>query len=467
MTILPINKLLDHTYNETLENISNVINPINASQSIKNYTDIIESIDKTVREIALNLLQKSIEKIDEDYFNSKNRKLSYWVKDKRTRTIITVFGQFTFTRRIYECKSSGKYYTHVDRKLGLPKYDKYDPTVKAQIVELAANSNSMIKVGEIVGERIYSNFTLDARRKNYNISRQTVHNIIKSVKRFNPNINRKNNTPEILYIMADEKYVNLQRHSKDKVMVKHAVVFESLEMRLNRSILKNKLTYTSIDSSFWINFHDHLAKVYDLDKVKQIVIMGDGAAWIKAGVHEFANADFVLDKFHTFQAIEHISKEPRLNLAMNQSIYENDIEIFNSVIDVLKIFEEDNESRLKSIKEKASYIRRHWEPIQKALSPTIPGCSMEAHISHNLASILSSRPKAYSLKMLNKIINLRNLNLNNIDIQNLYLDTLHLDDSDEIQEIEKEVLDFSMFDPKSSYDKSSTSRWLKRFISRN
>ena len=467
MYILSINQLLDHTQNEYLKEILNVIDPFNLEASINNYSTIIENIDITIREMALTMLRDYMEKMDDDFFNSENRKLSYYVKSKRSRSLITVFGKFEYTRRIYECKSTGEYYTHVDRKLGIPKYDKYDPTVKAQVVELAADSNSMIKVGQIIGEKIYSSFTRDSNRKNYNISRQTVHNILKNMNRFNPSINRKNNTPEVLYIMADEKYINLQRSNKNKLMLKHIVTFESIKYAGNRAELKNKLVYSSHEKEIWIDFHNHLANVYDLDKIKKIVIMGDGASWIKAGIHELIDAEFILDKFHTFQAIENMTKDSKLNNALRQSIYENDINLFNDIHNVLKFLEKDDETRLKNIKEKATYIKRHWNEIQRAHMPQIPGCSMEAHISHNLASIFSNRPKAYAINNLIKYANLRDLYLNNVDILNIYLDTLHFKKENNVLEIKKEVLDFSMFDPRSSYDKSSTSNWLKGLISRN
>ena len=42
--------------------------------------------------------------------------------------------------------------------------------------------------------------------------------------------------------------------------------------------------------------------------------------------------------------------------------------------------------------------------------------------------------------------------------------TLHFNRDSKPVQLKKEVLDFSMFDPKPSYDKSSTSNWLKGFI---
>ena len=44
------------------------------------------------------------------------------------------------------------------------------------------------------------------------------------------------------------------------------------------------------------------SKQYALDKVKQFVVGGDGAAWIGRGTEEFGNAVFQLDGFHLSRA---------------------------------------------------------------------------------------------------------------------------------------------------------------------
>ena len=92
---------------------------------------------------------------------------------------------------------------------------------------------------------------------------------------------------------------------------------------------------------------------------------------------------------------------------------------------------------------------------------------MEPQISHNLAAIFTSRPKGFGLKNLKRYVSLRDLHLNNVDVQEAYLKTLYYEKTDSTQPIEKEVINLSMFDERSSYDKSSTSNWMKGFIARN
>ncbi len=466
MTILSNLNLLDYTYSQTLSKLKSFIDPNNGTYSIDTFADIIETIDISVRELARTLLEEALESMDDVFFHSAQRKRDYKVKAKRPRTLITMFGSITVTRRIYQSKSTGKCFTYVDRKLGLPRYDRYDPAVKARIIEAYADHNSMIKVGQIIGELINATFSRNPNRKLSRISRQTVHNIVKGVHKLSPTFDRRTVTPDTLYLMADEKFINLQRGDKDRAMVKHSLLFEGFEKKEKRTVLTNKMTFTSCETDFWESINDVLAQIYDMNKVKQIVIMGDGAPWLKTGARESPYATFILDKFHTFQAMNAMTRDESLRYNLREAIIKDDIVTFKQLIQVLNLNHQDEPKRLETIASKAKYIIKHGKAIQFAHHQSMLGSSMEAHISHNLASVFSSRPKAYGLKNLEVYLSTRNLHLNNIDIVNTYLKTFHYPKSHKVQPIEKEVLDFSMFDPRPSYDKSSHSLWLKGFISK-
>ena len=467
MTILPNNSLLDHLYSKTFKALAHIITPMNQNTSLDNYADMIQNIDELMREAALALLKDSLEEMDEKFFNSQMRKRDYYVKMKRERTLITLFGQVTFSRRIYESKSDGSYYIHVDRKMGLPKYDRYDPTVKAKVVEAYANQNSMIKVGEIIGEFMYATFSRNEERKNFNISRQTVYNILKNAPKLMPNIDRQDQTPKTLYVMADEKYISTQRSDKNNAMAKQLVLFEAVLGDDKRLSLQNKIVFTRLHGNIWSQFHDYLSTVYDLDKVEKIVVLGDGANWIKFGRYELPKTEFVLDTFHGFQAINHITTDEGHRSDLRTNIFINNRNEFIEIVEDIKEEFKEEEKRLETIQNKFEYIINNWQPIQRGLKDETPGCSMEAQISHNLAAVYTSRPKAYKIDNLETYIYYRDLNQNNVDILNAYLKTFNDTKTDKAQYIEKEVIDLSFFDPKPRYDKSSTSNWLKGFISKH
>lgn len=99
----------------------------------------------------------------------------------------------------------------------------------------------------------------------------------------------KSNTPDTIYIIADEKYKSVQGEWREdgkakKHMTKLAVIFEGMEMVCkNRYKLINKYAYAGHEATFWDTIFDILNKRYDLSLVKNIIIMGDGANWIKKG----------------------------------------------------------------------------------------------------------------------------------------------------------------------------------------
>ena len=68
---------------------------------------------------------------------------------------------------------------------------------------------------------------------------------------------------------------------------------------------------------------------------------------------------------------------------------------------------------------------------------------MESQISHNLAYLLSSRPKGYSLKMLNKILKIRLLFKNNENIKLLFLNNFN---NSKILTFNKEILNYDVYD---------------------
>lgn len=60
--------------------------------------------------------------IDECFFHSDERKNSYYSKDKQPRTLVTLFGTITFTRRRYTNRSTGNSFHYIDYLLGISQY---------------------------------------------------------------------------------------------------------------------------------------------------------------------------------------------------------------------------------------------------------------------------------------------------------------------------------------------------------
>ena len=73
---------------------------------------------------------------------------------------------------------------------------------------------------------------------------------------------------------------------------------------------------------------------------------------------------------------------------------------------------------------------------------------MESQISHSLAAYFTSRPKGYSLKTLDKLINLRLLKLNKYNIKELFLNNFN---KNIIIYLNNEKMNYTIFNKKETF----------------
>lgn len=439
ITKLIINEIIKTTTNITMNSIDNVFN----------YINLIKSFDNIVNKSIIMSIKTFLEQLDNSYTNSPERKRKYDIKDYCSRTILTIFGEITFKRHFFKSKLDGSCFCYVDRQLGLKKYQYFDPYIRSLIVEKAAQdsiSAACREINELIGNRVYLNpkFKL--------LSRQSARNIILDAL-LAEEADISIDTPEEIYIMADEKWIATQRkedgskHKKNshnkKVMVKSIVVFDGYAKNKRRNLL-NKKVFASKDENIINQSLDYINKVYDVSKIKRVFIMGDGASWIKVlpQYYKFeSNTEiyFGLDKFHFKQALHHLAMNKTYeNYLLNYIINDNK-NAFNQLVNFIK---QNNPKREDMINQKRDYILSHWKDIQRLYEYKM-SCPMESQISHNIASITTSRPKGYSHKMLNKILNLRLKYLNGQNIKQLYLINFN---SNEIKNTTIQHLNFDVFD---------------------
>lgn len=209
----------------------------------------------------------------------------------------------------------------------MPKYDQYDPCVKSLIFESYANNNSMIKIGQIIGNRIFSPFSLSKDRIYHAIPRQTVQNILKSHSTLGIQPASIETALDTLYGMADEKWIALQsndeNNEKERQMVKATIFFEDVALvkgHKKRNQLVNRNVFFATGSSFWNFIYDQLCSIYDMNFIKHIWVLGDGASWIRNGTYVFRSdstrSSFSLDRFHLKQALRRISKDKNIRRFM-------------------------------------------------------------------------------------------------------------------------------------------------------
>ena len=429
------------------------------TQSINNfsknkYISFMLNLQKLFFNEIKKLIITFIETVDNIYRDSKERKQKLYINIKHDpRTIYTIFGEITFHRTYYKYKKEKKYYYFIDDVFGLPKYDTYDPVVKAISVDDAVNSNpnnaanhSSLRISHIL-DSISSNVS--------QISRQSIYRWIKKI-----NINTINYEPiptsKTLYVMADEKWIHKQDKldtSKKKkwIMSKCFVTFTHIKTKGKRNILKGKHIFITTTNNPWKEFMDEIAKIYDFEKIETINLLSDAGTWILAGKSElklYTTNKIVVNtcEFHVKQKINRSTKDQDLRKKLYKIIYEDeDKKLFKkTMLDIID--NQAKQSRKDKITDYMNYILKHWNGII-AMKYCPCKSSMESHISHCIASNFGSRPKAYSNSNIQTYLKLREASLNVINIIDYYLKYFYADEHFIYNE--KEV-DFSLFDYSTS-----------------
>ena len=411
------NKIIPIISLKLFNDVEFLLNNLFVNDGSNHYFNLIYKIQTSAREMVKSIVSSTFEELDNDFKESTYRKTRYFVnKSNVSRTLITIVGEITFKRTYYVSKHSNKKFFYIDKIFDLPKNDHYDPIVKAIAISKAVSTSQA----------------------------QSVYNWIKNW--YVPNIVPKSvETPDTLYVMADEKYIGSQDIEKD-IMIKSFVAFENvIDVSKNRRKLVNRTVFSHYVDRPWLAFMDFIAMKYDFNKIKNICLLGDGASWIKSGTGELRlsqnnSVKFYLCEFHFKQAIHHITTDADERYYLIH-IFKNKSKSY--FIDAVGTIIYNNPNRKETITKKLNYIINNYANIKSMLDLNI-GSSMESHISHLIASLFSSRPKGFSTKRITKYLKLNDYKNNNINIFKLYLSTYSQKKTTELYE---NTYDYEIFTP--------------------
>ena len=405
------------------------------NNSNNKYFSLVSNVQSSVRELVRNVVITTFQEIDEDFKSSAYRQSRYFInKSNVERTLITIVGEIHFTRTYYQNKfSNNSRFFYIDKMFDLPKYDHYDPIIKGIAIKNAfdtSQAQSARDTSAIIGNLKYfmDNSTVN------NISRQSVYNWIKEW--HTPDIVPASvETPETLYVMADEKYIGAQDIKKD-IMVKCFVTFEDVaQVSKNRRMLVNRSVFSCYDSNAWPLFMDYIAKRYDFSKIKNIALLADGGTWIKSGLSELKldstnSVKFFLCEFHFAQAIHHITSDENERFYLLHIFKTKDKLYFQNAVAQITA---QNPKREEIITKKLNYIINNYSAIKSMLELNI-GSSMESHISHLIASFFASRPKGYSTNRIKQYLKLNDYKNNGMNIFKIYIQSYNFEETVTINE---------------------------------
>lgn len=374
--------------------------------------ELEHNIFNSTNELNLDILKQILEYLDLEYKNSKKRKDKYYVQQTRERTLITSLGLLTFNKTYYKSKMkiNGKYeyYSYLEDYLGIAKWAKM--TLAAEVI--------------LINNALDNGYSWSANNSitNYITTRQTISSKIQSINyNYVENIPKKD-TPEVIYIEADEVHANLQ--SRDKGTKNRIVpIILTHEGHKEDFVKKKELKEQHYIASsilktdkLWNEAYKYLDTKYDLGKEPTIFISGDGGSLIKGFDEAFPNAIYVLDPFHYFnKKLAYIfKKEPIITSIADSYLRNKMIDEFKLLVNVqIEKYPEQKKDMIKVqnfLIENIEGIINQKHPLYKC------PCSMEGHISNKYAKFITSRPHAYSEDGLENIVQLLTMKANKIKL---------------------------------------------------
>ena len=398
---------------------------------LSNFT---EDLKDNLMQLGYDLTKFSLEYAEDIIFKTKERKQQFESLEKDDRKIVSIFGDIDFKRRYYIDKENNQRVYLLDEYFKIAPNERLLENVETKLIEEAIETNYE-KAGKSVAYKT-------------EISKQTVMNKISELK-INLNEEKVINKRVVdnIYCIADEDHVHLQKGGIEEPRL--IVVYDSMIKNGKRTQLCNKKhfggVYKGRIDDLWEEVLTYLDNTYELDKVKNIYILGDGANWIKTGLEWLPNSINVLDKFHLTKAVNSIvGKETKDNIKeiseykrrIYRSFYALDFKQTKEI--VYEILAEEMEETTRKRKEKLlQYILNNKEGISNLYKyqSQLHGCSAEGHVSHLYSARLSSRPLGWKTINVNNVSKLRLIKADNKEIKEIVHNKRKLIEFKEIEKI--------------------------------
>ena len=228
----------------------------------------------------------------------------------RERTLVTRFGEVRLRRRLYQDESR-KHRLLLDEYLGLKAHQAATPEMQAICTKMGSEM-SFRKAAELLEEwqaGLLSTSTCWRLLQRTGKAAASVETAaVEGVfGRGEPGPVTGDREVKRLYVEADGVYVRLQRQPRSHLELRSAIAYEGWERLSTKREgyrLRGKRVYCHAGERvpFWEGATLAWARQWDLSRIREVIIGGDGARWIRAGAKEFPGAVWHLDNFHLARA---------------------------------------------------------------------------------------------------------------------------------------------------------------------
>lgn len=421
-----------------------------AEESIKNFeklediffqnpeqiAEYVIGITEELHKVGLLMIKESLETMNQMLKESGKRQVSWVVEKDNEKELITSLGTVTFTKTLFTHKQTGEMKYLLDELIGLKKHERMTDDASAKLLKEAVQT-SYRRGGE--------ECSLESM-----VSKQTVKNKIHALE-FPKDEEKpeKKKEVEYLYIEADEDHVSLQFRDKkgdirenengqknNCLITKLIYVHEGVEPEAPKSErykLINPYYFCRVcdrkdNERFWDEVYEYIESHYELSKVKKVYLNADGGGWIETARKRIRGISYVLDGYHLQKYLMRLTSHMKDSAEdawkeICEAIKRKTKADFNEIVERLlaALPPEKIETGTKRIEESGEYILSNWGGARLRLlrKDGVIGSSTEGHVSHVLASRMSSRPMGWSRKGASKMAQLRAYYYNGKDMLEL------------------------------------------------
>ena len=388
-------------------------------------------ITEELHKLGRLIIQEALEEMDQMLRDSGKRKREWVIEKRAAKQMVTVLGTVDFQKTFFTSKRTGETECLLDRILGFEKCERIAEDARARMLKEAVQT-SYRRGGE------------EATLTENEISKQTVMEKIHDLE-FPQGWEapKEKKVVDYLYIEADEDHISLQYRDKkgdlkktkqgrknNNAITKLIYVHEGIEPEAPKSVRHRLINphYFSrtaegiSNEELWDEVFRYLDAMYDLSRVKRIFLSSDGGGWIKSGMRQIKGVIHVLDRYHLEQQLT------RLTAHMKDSAADARAELYRVICTGTKAQFAQLLWQLKDLlpegmdpkrfDESGQYILNNWTAAKLRLQKTEGkvGSSTEGHVSHVLASRMSTAALGWSLRGADKMAQLRAYYLNGGDM---------------------------------------------------
>jgi len=294
-----------------------------------------ESTMETFRQAMVEILC-----LIDDFLLEKRDKRRYELKAMRERTYVTCVGTVNIKRRYYWDHDKQDWVFLLDEVLGIEKSKQISASLKEIAVIWATKGPSYRDTRDRLKDLFCSQILSHEKIRQLLIhSSDTIKNTYKKEP-------EKKKKVDILFIEADGFWTGVQKEGKRRQKKKretHMIkIHEGWEKRQGKEKedykLKNPMYVTSDnleeDEELWDRVRLRITERYQSIDGIPIIINGDFASWIRAGVDCFGNAMYQWDGFHLKRDIGTLlNKDKRLRNQALSLVDDNDPDGLLGVLD--------------------------------------------------------------------------------------------------------------------------------------